>query len=182
MTSVREGSFLLTDGYSIPGPQASPERCQDLERNSHGEADWHFFTPTCLISAATSRHVGHDSHCMNAAPSHRHIRTAMGAAAEQIGQWWLWIFGQESFKSVKLNKAMKFSVLLLNLFVKCKHFRSKKQSWPLNGLNEFSCIFSLPNIAPEIKKYAKECANIKTETLKPSKRQRKFYLKTTFTF
>lgn len=154
MTSVREGSFLLTDGYSIPGPQASPERCQDLERNSHWEADWHFFTPTCLISAATSRHVGHDSHCMNAAPSHRHIRTAMGAAAEQIGQ--------ESFKSVKLNKAMKYSVLLLNLFVKFKHFRSKKQSWPLNGLNEFSCIFSLPNIAPEIKKYAKECANIKT--------------------
>lgn len=110
--SVREGCFLLTDGYSIPGTQASPERCQDVEWNNHGEADWHFFTPTCLISAATSRHVGHNSHSMNAAPSHRHIRTAMAAAAEQIGQWWLLITGWESFKSVKMNKAIKHSVLL----------------------------------------------------------------------
>lgn len=112
MTSARKGNFLATDGYSIPGLQASPERCQDVEWNSHGEADWHFFTPMCLISAATSRHVGRDSHSVNAAPSHRHIRTAMGAAAEQIGQWRLLVIGRKSFKPVKLNKAMKYSILL----------------------------------------------------------------------
>lgn len=113
--SVREGCFLLTDGYSIPGTQASPERCQGVEWSSHGEADWHFFTPTCLISAATSRHVGHNSHSMNAAPSHRHIRTAMAAAAEQIGQWWLQMMGWESFKSVKMNKEMKYSYIFFAL-------------------------------------------------------------------
>lgn len=31
LTSAGEGSFTLTDGYSIPGPQALPEFCQDVE-------------------------------------------------------------------------------------------------------------------------------------------------------
>lgn len=80
MTSAREGSSVLTDGHSIPEPQALPEHCQEVDWSSHGEADWHFLTPMCLISVATSRHVQHELHSLNAAHSNWHIGAVMAVA------------------------------------------------------------------------------------------------------
>lgn len=85
VASAREGSFVLTDGHSIPGPRASPAHCQELDWRSRGEADWHFFTPMCLISVATSRHVRHELHSLNAAPSNWHVGAVMGVTGEWIG-------------------------------------------------------------------------------------------------
>lgn len=84
-------SSVLTDGHSIPGPGPVPERCQEMERSRHREADWHFLTPMCLISAATSRHVQHEPHSLNTARSHWHTGPVMTVAPEWIGQWRVWI-------------------------------------------------------------------------------------------
>lgn len=85
VASAREGSSVLTDGHSIPGPWALPAHCQELNWMSHGEADWHFFTPMCLISVATSRHVQHELHSLNTAPSNWHVGAVMGVTVEWRG-------------------------------------------------------------------------------------------------
>lgn len=84
-------SSVLTDGHSIPGPGSVPERSQEMERSRHRETDWHFLTPMCLISAATSRHVQHEPHSLNTARSHWHTGPVMTVAPEWIGQWRVWI-------------------------------------------------------------------------------------------
>lgn len=54
-----------------------PARCQELDWRSHGEAGWHFFTPMCLISVATSRHVRQELHSPNATRSNWHVGLVM---------------------------------------------------------------------------------------------------------
>ena len=86
LCGICQGRQLRVDRWAQHSwASALPAHCQELDRRSHGESDWHFFTPMCLISVATSRHVQHELHSLNRAPSNWHVGTVMGVPGKWMG-------------------------------------------------------------------------------------------------
>lgn len=83
LCGIYQGRQLRVDRWAQHSEASLlPALCQELDRRSYGEADWHFFAPMCFISVATSRHVRHELYSVNAAPSNWHMGTVMG-----VNEW-----------------------------------------------------------------------------------------------